>query len=162
MIETKRLTFRKFIQSDLDDLYEYFSDPEVGESAGWAHHESKDQTQIVLDKFINDDERFAIVYQCTQKVIGHISFKESIDENKRSCRELGYAINKSFWNKGYMTESIQKITEVLFESDIDLQYIFAECRKDSASERVLNKCDFVFVREGVFVAKTLPKCCPAN
>ena len=59
MIETKRLTFRKFIQSDLDDLYEYFSDPEVGESAGWAHHESKDQTQIVLDKFINDDERFA-------------------------------------------------------------------------------------------------------
>ena len=52
--------------------------PNVGEFAGWKHHESIEESKKILDMFIADKQVLAIVYQ--NKVIGSIGIEE-YDEN---------------------------------------------------------------------------------
>ena len=59
-IETERLIFRPFKETDLKDFYEYASVAGVGEMAGWKHHESKEESKAILDSFISNDHDFAI------------------------------------------------------------------------------------------------------
>ena len=54
-LETGRLLLRPFRQSDLDDFYEYASVEGVGEMAGWRHHENREKSQEILDRFIRED-----------------------------------------------------------------------------------------------------------
>lgn len=53
VLETKRLFLRPFRQEDLDDFYDYASIEGVGERAGWKHHENKEESQKMLDSFID-------------------------------------------------------------------------------------------------------------
>ena len=59
-LETERLILRAFEQSDLDDFFEYASVEGVGEMAGWKHHESKEESQAILNSFVEHDKTFAI------------------------------------------------------------------------------------------------------
>ena len=54
-IETKRLLLRPFAESDLDDFFEYASVEGVGEMAGWHHHESKEESRAILERFIDEE-----------------------------------------------------------------------------------------------------------
>ena len=40
LIETKRLRFRPWADSDAEALFKYASDPDVGPRAGWPPHQS--------------------------------------------------------------------------------------------------------------------------
>ena len=60
VIEPERLILRSFKQADLGDFYEYASVEGVGEMAGWKHHDSIDESQKILNSFINNDKVFAI------------------------------------------------------------------------------------------------------
>ena len=84
VLETERLILRPFKQSDLDDFHEYASVEGVGEMAGWKHHETKEHTQLILDKFISNDKTFAIVLKENNKVIGSLGIEEYGMEEKLS------------------------------------------------------------------------------
>ena len=43
-IETERLLLREWCLSDVDDMYEYASVPDVGERAGWPPHKNKEES----------------------------------------------------------------------------------------------------------------------
>ena len=49
---TDRLTLRSWWQSDLEDFFEYASVDRVGQIAGWLPHKDFQQTQKILDSFI--------------------------------------------------------------------------------------------------------------
>lgn len=66
VIETERLILRAFEQTDLKDFYEYASVEGVGEMAGWKHHESIDESQEIMNSFIDNDKVFAI---CLKEII---------------------------------------------------------------------------------------------
>lgn len=59
---------------DLDDLYAYASVDGVGQMAGWKPHESKEESQIILDMFIGHKKTFALEYQ--GKVIGSLGIEQ--------------------------------------------------------------------------------------
>ena len=90
ILETNRLVLRPFKRSDLDDFYAYAKVWGVGQMAGWLPHQSIKQSQEILEKFIEGEKTFAIVYKNNHKVIGSIGIENlrNIDEEK-----LG------FWNK---------------------------------------------------------------
>lgn len=60
VIETERLILRAFKPTDLEAFYEYASVEGVGEMAGWKHHKSIDESQEIMNSFINNDKVFAI------------------------------------------------------------------------------------------------------
>ena len=44
--------------------------------AGWKHHASKEETQKILDMFIESNQVFAIYHKEDQKVIGSLEIKK--------------------------------------------------------------------------------------
>ncbi len=101
IIETDRLILRAFSQTDLDDFNEYASVEGVGEMAGWKHHESKDESNKILNSFIENDKVFAVILKESGKVIGSLGVEEYSREdaftefNSYYGRELGYALSKT-------------------------------------------------------------------
>ncbi len=148
IIETSRLILRAFKQMDLDDFYEYASFEGVGEMAGWKHHESKDETQKILDMFIEHDKVFAIVDKSTNKVIGSLGVEMYGMEDKLTefddykGREIGYVLSKDYWGKGLIPEAVNALIDYLFN---DLNFDFLLCgyyNFNNQSKRVQEKCGF--------------------
>ena len=148
VIETQRLILRPFKQSDLDDFYEYASVDGVGEMAGWKHHESKDESQSILDLFIKEDKTFAIVLKENNKVIGSLGVEEYGMEEALSefyeyqGREIGYVLSKDYWGKGLMPEAVKAAIDYLFNVQ---KLDFLTCgyyEFNSQSKKVQEKCGF--------------------
>ena len=86
---TERLTLRPWRQSDLNDFFEYASVDGVGQMAGWLPHKDAQETQKILDSFIEKKKTFALDYQ--GKVIGSLGVeyydeKEALPENEEFVR----------------------------------------------------------------------------
>lgn len=152
-LQTERLTLRPFRQTDLDDFYNYACVEGVGEMAGWHHHQSKQETQRVLDGFIANDKTFAIVHKQTGKVIGSLGVEQYGMEDKLTefCdyqgRELGYVLAKDYWSQGLMTEAVKVVIDYLFNVQ-NLDFLLCgHFDFNSQSKRVQQKCGFVPYRK---------------
>ena len=144
-LHTPRLILRPWRQTDLEDLYTYASVPEVGPMAGWKPHESREETQNILDLFIAEKKTFALEYQ--GRVIGSLGIEKYYEamhpelDNQR-CRELGFVLAKDCWGLGLMPEAVNEAVRWLFEEaglDVILCGHFLWNRQ---SERVQEKCGF--------------------
>lgn len=147
-LNTTRLILRSFKQDDLNDFFEYASINGVGEMAGWKHHHSLDETQMILNMFINNDNVFAICLKDTNKVIGSIGvekygMEEELSEfNNYQGREIGYVLSKSFWGQGIVPEACKALINYLF-NELNLDFLicgFYDFNKQS--KRVQEKLGF--------------------
>ena len=109
-LETDRLRIRDFKLSDIDDLYEIFSDEEVMEYIEPVY--DRDKTFNFLKDFcIGHKGAFACVNKENEKVIGYIIFNEYEDK----VYELGWIFNKEYWGKGYGSEAFGARIKYAFE-----------------------------------------------
>ena len=75
------------------------------------------------------------------KLIGAIGLHLDIENHKA---EVGYWLGKSFWNKGYVSEALQKVLKFGFE-ELNLNKIYAShFLHNPASGKVLEKNGFVY------------------
>ena len=105
VLKTERLILRPWRQSDLEDLYEYASVDGVGQMAGWKPHEDRNESQKILNSFIEHKKTFALEFE--GKVIGSLGIEKYDDEKfpeleDKKCRELGYVLSKAYWGRGLM------------------------------------------------------------
>lgn len=149
LLVSPRLLLRPFEEKDLDDFFEYASVPNVGEWAGWPHHQNKEITQKVLDSFIRTKKTFAIVYKDNMKVIGSVGLEEYKGDLQGfphfgKGREIGYVLSKDYWGKGLMTEAVQTVIDYCF-NDLGLDFLICEHWDiNDRSRRVIEKCGFVY------------------
>ncbi len=153
VIETERLILRAFIESDLEDFFEYASVEGVGEMAGWCHHESIEKSEEILGVFIEKDIDFAICLKESGKVIGSFGIKEYGLEDKLTefdgylGREIGFVLSRDYWGKGLMPEAVGAVMDYLFD---ELNFDFLLCgyyNFNVQSKRVQEKCGFVPYRK---------------
>ena len=156
VLESERLILREWHLSDLDDLYEYASVPDVGERAGWPHHKDKEESLDRIKHFIEEKHTFAIVYKRNNKVIGSLGIEKYGSEDKLTeftnykGREIGFVLSKDYWGQGVMPEAVNLVIEYLFDK---LDYDFLLCGhydKNLRSRRVQEKCGFTPYRKLVF------------
>ena len=141
-IETKRFILRKFTENDIDDLYEYASDNEVTKFLSWDTYKSVDIAvdyieNILLKYSKNEIAPWGIEWKENSKLIGSIDFVYY--DRKNFSAEIGYVLNKNYWNKGIMTEALNEIIKFGFDK---MDLIRIETRLDPmnvASERVMQK-----------------------
>lgn len=161
-IETERLILRPWLESDIDDLYEYASVDGVGEKAGWRHHESIEETRNILHMFMEDRNVFAIVYKENNKVIGsfglHRSWANQEPQYKDlKVKEIGYVLSKDYWGMGLMPEAVREVAMFCFEKlGLDALTV-AHFVDNSQSRRVIEKCGFKFVKKSEFHSEQLGK-----
>ena len=152
ILETDRLILRAWEITDLDDFFEYASVEGVGEKAGWEHHKSKDKSLEILKMFMEEKKVFAIVLKENQKVIGSIGIEELSEELDKDSdnllgRELGYVLNKDYWNKGIMTEAVSKVVDYCFNT-LKLNFLMASYfNHNIASKKVLENLNFKFYKD---------------
>lgn len=152
VFRTERLTLRPFCQADLDDLYNCASVDGVGQMAGWKPHESKEESQVILDLFVYGRKNFALEY--CGKVIGSLGI-EQYDEARfpefedKKCCEIGFVLAKEYWGKGLMPEALNEVIRFLFEEmGLDL-ILCGYFLWNERSRRVQEKCGFKYYQSGM-------------
>lgn len=143
-LETDRLILRPWRESDLEDLYEYAKDPEVGPNAGWKPHGNREETRKILHSFEKDGEVWAIALRETGKVIGSLGLHPDRlrHEGMGPGREAGYVLSHAYWGRGLMTEAVRRAVSFAF-GGMDLEFLsVAHFPWNRRSKRVIEKCGF--------------------
>ena len=140
-IQTERLIIRNYQQTDLEDIHEYGSDPEVVKYVPFGPNTYED-SQNFLNRAINKqkekpriDYGGAVVLKSEDKLIGGCRITK-VSENEGN---LGYALNRHYWGKEYATEAAKATVEFGFKK-LGVYRIYADCHPDNVrSIRVLEK-----------------------
>lgn len=144
-IETNRLILRPFEISDAKDMYEgWASDEEVTKYLTWGAHKSIDDTKSILSLWVKEYEKeerinFAIVLKETNELIGGIDVVGYLEE----IPVIGYVLSRKYWNKGIMSEVLQRVKEFLFSLGHN-KIIIDAVEENIGSNRVIQKCGGVF------------------
>lgn len=151
VVETSRLVLRQITMADVDAVFNIRNQSVTGPYTARLPFESKKEALEIIKKMQDAYETSSgISWGITEKgnptMIGSIGFWRIERENYRA--EIGYALLPSFWNKGYMSESILSIIDFGLKHT-DIHSVVANLHPDNiASEKVLLKAGFV--KEGYF------------
>ena len=142
ILETERLLLRKIRASDARDFYEYASDAEVSKHSTWSAHQSLADTRLFISSILNHYEAqhvapWGIEHKADRKLIGTCGFASWITYHHRA--EIGYALARSYWSQGHMTEAVRAVLRYGFD-EMQLNRIEARCKLENiGSARVLEK-----------------------
>ncbi len=145
---TNRLFIRLIDPIDINGLYEVSKSSNVTRYLTFNPHKSIRQTRMVIENmlqsyFSGHSVNFAIIEKNLNKMIGSVSLTFSMTNNSA---EIGYILNDNFWNKGYMSEVIEKLIDISF-TYYGLDTLFAKhILENEASKRILLKNNFKLTR----------------
>ena len=144
-LETRRLLFRPWAETDAEALFKYASDPDVGPRAGWPPHRSVEDSQNVIRDIFSNGHTWALVLKETGEPIGcmgYYAFGESNISIGEEDAELGYWIAKPYWNQGLCTEALHALIDWCFNRK-GFRTLWCDFFEDNpASGRVMVKCGF--------------------
>ncbi len=146
-LETDRLILRDWSIDDRYDLYEYAKSDMVGPNAGWKPHKSLEESQSIIEMFINDNDVYAVELKESKKVIGSIGIHQrEPDENIKDKKqlEIGFVLNPQYWGNGYVPEAVERVKIFCFK-DLDLDILWCgHFDLNHNSKRVIEKCGFIY------------------
>ncbi|MGL4735994.1 MAG: GNAT family N-acetyltransferase [Cellulosilyticaceae bacterium] len=146
-LETQRCLLREWQLEDLEDVYAYSKNPNVGPNAGWKPHESREETKEIIERFQKQDDTWAIVEKATGKVIGSVGLHRDEKRDTPRVRMIGYALSQDYWGQGIMVEVVRRVIAYGFD-EMQLKLISSgHGAFNVRSKRVLEKCGFKF--EGI-------------
>ena len=113
--ESERLFFRHATEEDAADMCELFHDSEV---AKWIHVPMPASVAETLEFSIkrfhlaNPLGKHVMVDKASGKMISSIDIRP---DEKNHAAETGYALNRAYWGRGFMTEALKTVIEVSFK-----------------------------------------------
>lgn len=155
MLETERLILRPLAEDDVEEIFALRSDAEImrfirepqerDESLGWI--------KLVSERWQDDKLGFcAVIEKATSNFIGWCGIWRLAETGEI---EIGYAIEKTRWGKGFATEAAAKFLEYGFEV-LNAEKLVAVARPENApSRRVMEKLGMKFVKIGKFYDQML-------
>ena len=154
MIETERLILRPFLDTDVEDVFEYLENPMVNCFACMKVNSIEEARKAVRDRAKDKEFYFAIVLKETGKVIGEIDAmpesptpdeKNTVLDTFSPC----WMLNKEYHGKGYAYEAARAFFDYLFyEKGARRIYAYTEDYNVS-SQRLCEKLGMR--REGMFM-----------
>lgn len=138
--ETDRLILRRYKESDLNDLFEYLSNPNVVKFEPYKPM-TIEEVRDNLNWRISTDEMIAVELKSNNKMIGNVY----LGKRDFNSLEIGFVFNESYWKKGYAKESCEKLLELAFDDGI--HRVFAECDPNNKNSWGLLE-SMGFIREG--------------
>ena len=149
IIMTPRVVLRWISEDDIDGLFDVFSDPQVARywsSPPLANREAavEMQREIAAGNESETMLKWGLALRESNTLIGTATlFNLSLDNGRA---EIGYAMARAYWGKGYMTEALQALILHAFEV-MQLRRLEADVDpRNSASIRTLERLGFQ--REG--------------
>lgn len=162
VLETSRLILRAFTQHDVPDLFEIRSDERTMAYMDTSLHRDLDDTRIMIDEIIYSFQdatglHWVIENKTNGRMLGYISYWKLMRDFVRA--ELGYALKRPYWGKGYMKEAANEVLRFGFEQ-LSLHSVEANINPgNQASLQLLKRLGFKkeghlkehFLHQGHFV-----------
>ncbi|MEM8510646.1 MAG: GNAT family N-acetyltransferase [Bacteroidota bacterium] len=148
ILETDRLLLREITPEDFDDLFSMNSDPQIMKYVGDGSVRSHEQMINELDVLISHYTRkpglgiWATELKTNRCFIGAsgLVYYDNTPEI-----EIGYRMQKEFWNNGYATEASRGLLEYGF-TQLNLEKIVSSAHVDNiASRRVMEKIGMTYI-----------------
>ena len=142
-LQTERLILRDFREEDWCDVHEYGSDPTVVKYMPFGPN-TQDETKAFINRVLGNQKaqprisyNFALINKLDDKLIGACAVSIKTVESKEG--EIGYILNRNYWNRGYMTEAARQVVGFGF-AQLGLHRIIATCDPaNTGSYRVMEK-----------------------
>lgn len=140
---TERLHLRRPVDSDAQAVLDYWSDPEVHRFLQHPVSDDLSKTQDFLSHLETAWENgesygWGIIEAESGRFVGLIEARVS-----SHGVELGYALHRNMWGKGYMTEAVEAVSAWALEQP-EIYRIWAYVHVGNiASQRVLEKAGMV-------------------
>ena len=157
-METPRLRLRKLRMRDAEKLFSWMSDPEVARYVLWRAHRTRGETRSYL-RYIRSQYRrgfpcsWGLEIRETGELIGTMGVMAWYPDH--GCMEVGYSLGRAWWNRGYATEALARLMQMMF-TEMGVHRVEALCdTRNPASARVMEKCGMR--REGLLRQKMLNK-----
>jgi RimJ/RimL family protein N-acetyltransferase len=148
-ISTSRLTLRWITNEDVDDLFAIFSNVEVMRYWSTPPLADRDAAVALLNEIHDSFKRQAmlkwgVARKADNRIIGTTTLYNLDFANRRA--EVGYALGREYWGRGYMQEALQALLSYCFET-LDLRRLEADVDpRNQASIQTLERLGFQ--REG--------------
>lgn len=144
MIESERLTLRRYKEIDIDAVYEIITDKRLSKYIKYPDL-IKDEELECIRKWISeaDDsvyEKWVIEEKETSIVVGNISVN-TVSKKNNYCN-VGYAIRYNHWGNGYAAEALKAVADHLLNNR---EYYLVECscnELNMQSVRAMEKAGF--------------------
>ncbi len=150
-IKTPRLTITTFSPTMAQSVYENSQDDDTRRFVPDEVYDSVEEALATIEFLISryDSTEGPFVYPIitneSGKNIGYVQLCQ-LDDGKW---EIGYHIAKQFTGKGYATEAVKAFLTAM-AGKLNLKEVYGIClAENTASVRVLRKCDFVQVFQGL-------------
>lgn len=156
MLETERLILRPMNESDIDDVFKMRRDDEVMRfirEPVVSRREAEDWINMISSRWAKDRIGFcSVIEKQSGKFAGWCGLWQLKENNEI---EVGYAIAKDFWKKGFASESAEAVLNYAF-NEINLETVVAVARPENAgSRRVMEKIGMKFDYIGKFYERDL-------
>lgn len=150
--ETERLLIREILPTDIDEMFELHSDPEVHLYLGNKTITTKEKVSEAID-FVRQQYidygvgRWAMINKKSNEFIGWtgLEFVTKETNNHKNYYDLGYRLIKRFWGQGFATESAFASMDYAFDKlNAKEVYAIADCKNDG-SNKILKKVGLQFI-----------------
>ena len=151
ILETRRLLLRHLVLSDLDALFQFYSDPEVVKYIPDAPR-TREETKEELEWFVNGHPKFpelglwATIYRDTGQFMGRCGLLPWTIEGQNEV-EVAFALSKPYWGRGLATEAAQGIVQYAFDQLHLRRLVCLIEPENAASIRVATKLGMAFEKE---------------
>jgi ribosomal-protein-alanine N-acetyltransferase len=155
MLETERLYLRPLTQSDGDAIFAMRSDRDVMRFIREPQNraETDDWIRLVSSRWEKDRIGFcALIEKRRGEFLGWCGIWRLKETNEL---EVGYAVAKNFWNRGFATEAAEKFIEYAFDRLRPDKIVAVAEPKNWASRRVMEKLGMQFVKIARFYEREL-------
>jgi len=148
-METKRLLFRQINQSDYNNLKAIISDPDTMKYYPKPYDDNGVQRWI--DWCLGCYQKrgfglFAVILKEGNTFIGDCGITLQ-NINGKEVFEIGYHINKKYWNNGYASEASQYMKDYFF-NNTQYNEVYSYMNKfNIASRKVAEKNGMTFIEE---------------
>ncbi len=156
MLETDRLIIRPMNETDIDAVYEMRRDRDVMRfirEPVTNRAEAENWVNLISSRWADERIGFcSLIEKQTGKFAGWCGLWQLKETDEI---EVGYAIAREFWGKGYASESAEAFLEYGFK-ELNLEKIVAVARSENtASRRVMEKLGMEFDYIGEFYGRDL-------
>ena len=141
-LKTPRLTLRRYRIEDAEDTYRWCRDPEVSRYVTWEPHTSPEATAELLAGWIGKYEapdyyHWTIEYEGAS--VGNIAL---MPKDRLESAEIGYALARSLWRQGIMTEAASVVVRFAFREVGMRRLVIRWIAENTGSGGVAQKCGF--------------------
>lgn len=156
MLETNRLFLRPFNKNDVDAVFAMRSDAEVMRfirEPQTKRSEAESWTNLVSSRWKDEKIGFcAVIERASDQFIGWCGLWRLAESGEI---EVGYAVIKEFWGKGFASEAAEAVLAYGFDELNLVKIVAVAVPENTGSRRVMEKLGMTYDFIGKFYERDL-------